>query len=64
MKIAELRGLSLIDLNTKLVSLKQEQLLCRCNQAFSKIGNVLLIRRGRRNIARVATVINEKMRAA
>ncbi len=60
MKVAELRNLSIDELEGKLVEMEEEQLRRRCNKVISQLPNIMLIRQGRRDIARVKTIINEK----
>lgn len=62
MKVAELRGLSIKELESKALEMEEEQLRRRCNQVIAQLPNVRLLRQGRRDIARVKTIINEKKR--
>ena len=62
MKVAELRALSVKELETKVLEMEEEQLRRRCNQVIAQLPNVRLLRQGRRDIARVKTIINEKKR--
>ncbi len=63
MKVAELRALTVDELENKLLEIQEEQLRHRCNQVIAQLPNVRLLRQGRRDIARVKTIINEKKRA-
>ena len=60
MKVAELRAMSVDELENKLLEIQEEQLRRRCNQVIAQLPNVRLLRQGRRDIARVKTIINEK----
>lgn len=62
MKVNELRALSVEELETKLLEIEEEQLRRRCNQVIAQLPNVRLLRQGRRDIAQVKTIINEKKR--
>jgi len=62
MKVGELRALSQEELESKVVDMEEEQLRRRCNQVISQLPNVRLLRQGRRDIAQVKTIINEKKR--
>ncbi|MBF0287205.1 MAG: 50S ribosomal protein L29 [SAR324 cluster bacterium] len=62
MKVAELRNLAIDELEGKLVDMEEEQLRRRCNKVISQLPNIMLLRQGRRDIARVKTIINEKRR--
>ncbi len=59
MKVTELRALSTEELESKLLEMQEEQLRRRCNQVIAQLPNVRLLRQGRRDIARVKTIINE-----
>lgn len=60
MKVAEMRNLSVDELEEKLAELEEEQLRRRCNKAIQQLENVKSLTFGRRDIARVKTIINEK----
>ncbi len=62
MKVGELRALSTEELESKVFDMEEEQLRRRCNQVISQLPNVRLLRQGRRDIAQVKTIINEKKR--
>lgn len=62
MKVGEIRALSVEELEGKLIEMEEEQLRRRCNQVISQLPNVRLLRLGRRDIAQVKTIINEKKR--
>ena len=59
MKVTELRAMSVEELENKLLEMQEEQLRRRCNQVIAQLPNVRLLRQGRREIARVKTIINE-----
>ena len=60
MKPAELRNLSVDELNTKLSDLKQELFNLRFQHAINQLDNPLRLQLVRKDIARVKTVIREK----
>ncbi|MBF0353178.1 MAG: 50S ribosomal protein L29 [SAR324 cluster bacterium] len=60
MKSSELRLLSIDELQEKLQLAQEEQLRRRCNKAIEQLEDVSLIRFGRREIARIFTIIQEK----
>jgi len=62
MKISELRLLSVQELEAKIYDLEEEQLRLRCNKTNGQLENVQLIPQGRRHVARLKTIINEKKR--
>lgn len=62
MKTIELRALSIDELESKFSELSEEQLRRRCNQVIGQLPNNRLIKQGRREIARMKTIINEKRR--
>ncbi|MGK5090732.1 50S ribosomal protein L29 [Deltaproteobacteria bacterium TL4] len=62
MKANELRQMPVEELEVKLDELEEEQLRRRCNKVIQQLDNTSLITEGRRDIARVKTIINEKNR--
>ena len=64
MKAADLRNMTLDELASKLIELKEENMRIRCNTVLQTDSDVNQIKKTRHNIARVKTVIHEKNRAA
>ena len=62
MKASELRPFSVEELNAKLKELEEEQLRRRCNKTIQQLENTSLIQLGRRDIARIKTILSEKQR--
>ncbi|MDI9504115.1 MAG: 50S ribosomal protein L29 [Erysipelotrichaceae bacterium] len=60
MKISEIRTLSNTELNEKVYNLKEELFHLRRKQAVGQLENGTDIRRVRKDIARVYTVIRER----
>ncbi len=60
MKAAELRKMTLEELEKKLDEMKMELLRLRFQQKISGLENPMAVRKLRRDIARVLTVIREK----
>ena len=63
MKASELKGKSADELNTELQSLLRAQFSLRMQKATQQLSNVSQIRKVRRDIARVRTLLNEKAKA-
>ena len=63
MKSGELRSKSTDELNQELQSLLRAQFNLRMQKATQQLNNTSQIRKVRRDIARVRTVLNEKARA-
>ncbi|HEC12928.1 MAG TPA: 50S ribosomal protein L29 [Acidiferrobacteraceae bacterium] len=63
MKTNEMRAKSTKDLNVELQDLLREQFNLRMQNATGQLANHTIIRKVRRNIARVRTVLTEKARA-
>ncbi len=61
MKLSDLRGLSQKELKAKLGELQEEQLRMRCNLTTGQLLNHQEIKKGRRNIARIQTIMNEQL---
>ena len=64
MKAADLRNMTLDELASKLIELKEENMRIRCNTVLQTDSDVHQMKKTRREIARVNTVIHEKNRAA
>ncbi len=60
MKASELKTKSVADLQQELLSLNKEQFGLRMQLATQQLGNTSQLRKVRRNIARVKTVLTEK----
>ena len=60
MKIADVRELSLDDLNAKVAELKEEQFRLRFRSATESIENPMRFREIRRDIARISTILKER----
>ncbi len=60
MKNADIRGLSMDDLQEKLYELEEKLLKLKLNHAVSEIENPMQIRQTRRLIARVKTEIRKR----
>ncbi len=59
MKAAELRSLPENELEVKLTELKEEIMRLRCGNVSRQLADVLMIKKTRREIARLKTVLNE-----
>ena len=64
MKAADLRNMTLDELTSKLIELKEENMRIRCNTVLQTDSDVHQMKKTRRDIARVKTVIYETNRAA
>ena len=62
MKASELRALPLNELEAKRNDLKEEYLRLRCGHVSRQLADVIMIKKTRRNIARINTVLNEKQK--
>ena len=60
MKASELRGLPVNELEAKNNELKEEYLRLRCVHVSRQLADVIMIKKTRRNIARINTVLSEK----
>ena len=60
MKASELRALPVNELEAKKNGLKEEYLRLRCGHVSRQLSDVIMIKKTRRNIARINTVLNEK----
>ena len=63
MKPSELRELSSDELNTKHLVLKEEFMRIRCNTVLSSDSDVHQMKKTRKDIARIKTILNEKNRS-
>jgi large subunit ribosomal protein L29 len=63
MKASELRGRSEDELNQELQSLLRAQFNLRMQKATQQLNNTSQIRKVRRDIARVRTILNQKSKA-
>jgi len=59
-KASELRTLPVNELEAKRNELKEEYLRLRCGHVSRQLADVIMIKKTRRNIARINTVLNEK----
>ena len=62
MKASELRALPMNELEAKKNDLKEEYLRLRCGHVSRQLADVIMIKKTRRNIARINTVLNEKQK--
>ncbi len=60
MKASDLRALPVNELEAKRNDLKEEYLRLRCGHVSRQLADVIMIKKTRRNIARINTVLNEK----
>lgn len=63
MKTAELRQMSVGELQKKIGEVRRELLSLRLQRAGQQLKNLLKIRGLRREVARILTIINEKLKA-
>jgi|TARA_B100001971_G_scaffold58613_1_gene53600 large subunit ribosomal protein L29 len=61
-KASELRALPVNELEAKRNDLKEEYLRLRCGHVSRQLADVIMIKKTRRNIARINTVLNEKQK--
>ena len=64
MKVSELRAKDAGDLSTELESLLRAQFNLRMQKATQQLNNTSQIRKVRRDIARVRTILNQKAKNA
>ena len=64
MKVSELKDKSVEELQEELVSLAKEQFKSRMDQSTGQLNQTHLLKATKKNIARVKTVLNEKMKAS
>ena len=62
MKASELRALPVNELEAKRNDLKEEYLRLRCGHVSRQLADEIMIKKTRRNIARINTVLNEKQK--
>ena len=62
MKASELRALPVNELEAKKNDLKEEYLRLRCGHVSRQLADVIMIKKTRRNIARIITILNEKQK--
>ena len=62
MKASELRELTVDELNSKYQELKEEFMRIRCNTVLSADSDVHHMKKTRKDIARIYTILNEKNR--
>ena len=62
MKASELRVLPVNELEAKRNDLKEEYLRLRCGHTSRQLADVIMIKKTRRSIARINTVLNEKQK--
>ena len=60
MKAAQVRGMTLDQLNDELVKLKKEQFNLRFQAASGQLENTARVRKIRRDIARIQTITRQK----
>ncbi|HED16293.1 MAG TPA: 50S ribosomal protein L29 [Gammaproteobacteria bacterium] len=63
MKASELQSKNLTELQTSLIELLKEQFSLRMQRGSGQMGRPHQFKQVRRNIARVKTVMNEKLRS-
>ncbi len=59
MKASELRALPVNELEAKMTDLKEEYLRLRCGHVSRQLADVIMIKKTRRNIASLNTVLTE-----
>ena len=59
MKASDLRALPVNELEAKINDLKEEYLRLRCGHVSRQLADVLMLKKTRRNIARLNTVLTE-----
>lgn len=64
MKVEDLRSKSVKELGTELLELRKEQFNLRMQKGVGQASRVHLFKVNKRNIARVKTIINEKLAQA
>lgn len=63
MKASELRGKGVADLNKELLERRKEQFNLRMQQATGQLSRPDQMRKVRRDIARIKTVLNDRIKA-
>ena len=61
MSASELRALPVNELEAKITDLKEEYMRLRCGHVSRELADVNLMKKTRRSIARLNTVLTEKM---
>ena len=64
MKVSELKYKSVEELQEQLVNLAKEQFKHRMDQSTGQLGQTHLLKATKKDIARVKTVLNERMKAS
>ena len=64
LKADSMRDMGVDELQTRVAELREELFNLRFRNSLKQLDNPLKIREGRREMARVLTVLNEKLRAA
>jgi large subunit ribosomal protein L29 len=64
MKVSELKDKSVEELQTELVNLAKEQFKNRMDQSTGQLTRTHLLKATKKDIARVKTVLNEKLKAS
>ena len=59
MKASEFRALPVNELEAKILDLKEEYLRLRCSHVSRQLADVIMIKKTRRSIARLNTVLKE-----
>ena len=60
MKVGQVRGMTIDQLNDELVKLKKEQFNLRFQAASGQLENTARVRESRRDIARIQTITRQK----
>ncbi|MCC8042533.1 MAG: 50S ribosomal protein L29 [Oscillospiraceae bacterium] len=63
MKAAEVRDMTVLELENKLVDLKKELFTLRFQHAVNQLDNLARLKAVKKDIARVKTILNEKSKA-
>ena len=61
MKTIDLRKLSIPDLQKKIPSLEENLFRLRCNKAISKLEDTSVIKKTKKEIAQLKTILHEKI---
>lgn len=64
MKVSELKDKSVEELQAELVNLAKEQFKNRMDQSTGQLNQTHLLKATKKDIARVKTVLNEKLKAS
>jgi len=60
MKAEELRGLTVVELQTKLISVEKDLAELKFKHSLNQLENPMLLRTMKRDIARITTILTEK----